>query len=144
MFDVRKIQEHMLYDAVKAASDADLAQEVVYGSEQAETDPAWVKSAMHRLESRFAPDTIKKIRMSCQCGYAMDEKLALVKELKASAANLEEFAGSEKAQAAGLFCQDGELYLQFDFCPCPMLANVDKLEALTWCQCTTGLQQSPF
>ena len=74
----------------------------------------------------------------------MDEKLALVKELKSTATSLEEFAGSEKAKAAGLFCKDGELFLQFYFCPCPMLAEVDKLETKMWCQCTTGYSKVLF
>ena len=58
---------------------------------------------MHRLESRFESGTVKRIRMNCQCGYGMDEKLALVRELKSTAAGIEEFTNSEKAKAAGLF-----------------------------------------
>ena len=147
MFDIRKIQEKVIYESVKAESNADIASEVVYGEiqpEQTETNSQWVKSAMHRLESKFDYNVIKKIRMNCQCGYGMDEKLALVKELKSAAASLEEFTSSEKAKAAGLFCKDGELYLQFNFCPCPMLADVDRLETNTWCQCTTGYSKVLF
>ena len=62
----------------------------------------------------------------------------------ASSSNLEEFAKQDKAKAAGLSYQDGELYLQFPFCPCPMLAEVDKLETNTWCQCTTGYSKVLF
>lgn len=147
MFDIRKLQEHVIYESVKAESDADTAVEVVYGVEppaHAESNADWVKSAMHRLESRFKSDTIKKIRMNCQCGYGMDEKLALVKELMSSASSIEEFTSSEKAKAAGLFSKDGELYLQFGFCPCPMLTEVKKLETNTWCQCTTGYSKALF
>lgn len=147
MFDIRKIQEKVIYEAVKAESNAETAGEVVYGKKErakAEHNPDWVKSAMDRLENEFDLETIKKIRMNCQCGYGMEEKLALVKELKAAAANIEEFASSEKAKAAGLFCKEGELYLQFHFCPCPMLAEVDKLETSTWCQCTTGYSKALF
>lgn len=147
MFDIRKIQENVIYEAVKAESDADAAQEVVYGCEpikNTENNPDWVKATMGRLENKFPPDAVKKIRMNCQCGYGMDEKLALVKELIADAASIEEFAGSEKAKAAGLFCKDGELYLQFGFCPCPMLAEVDQLETAAWCQCTTGYSKILF
>jgi hypothetical protein len=43
------------------------------------------------------------------------------------------FASHDKAKAAGISFRDGELYLQFPFCPCPMLAEVDKLETNTWC-----------
>jgi hypothetical protein len=74
----------------------------------------------------------------------MDEKLALVKELVASSSSLEEFANLDKANAAGLFCENGELYLRFSFCPCPMLADVDKLDTDTWCQCTTGYSKVLF
>ncbi len=76
--------------------------------------------------------------------YGMDEKLALVKELVEASSNMEEFGNLDKAKAAGLFCSGGELYLQFPFCPCPMLAEVDKLDADTWCQCTTGYSKVLF
>ena len=146
MFD-RKVQEKVIYEAVKAESDAATAGEVVYGCEQAaakENNPDWVKSSMRRLEHRFKFEDIKKIRMNCQCGYGMEEKLALVKELIAGATSIEEFTDSEKARDAGLFCENGELFLQFGFCPCPMLAEVDQLEKNTWCQCTTGYSKVLF
>lgn len=147
MFDIRKIQENVIYEAVKAESNEDIANEVVYGKGQftnTESNPDWVKSAMQRLESKFEYEITKKIRMNCQCGYGMDEKLALVKELMLTATNIEEFASSKRAKSAGLFCKDGELFLQFDFCPCPMLAEVNKLETNTWCQCTTGYSKVLF
>lgn len=147
MFDIRKIQEHVLYESVKAESDADAASEVVFGQKgaaNAESNPNWVKSAMRRLENRFDCKTVKQIRMNCQCGYGMDEKLTLVKELMSSASNIEEFAASDRAKAAGLFCEGGELFLQFNFCPCPMLADVDQLETKTWCQCTAGYSKVLF
>ncbi len=147
MFDIRKIQENVIYESVKAESDADTAKEVVYGEERtahAENDADWVKSAMRRLESRFAPESVKKIRMDCQCGYGMEEKLSLLKELMSNAGSIEEFADSEKAKAAGLFCENGELFLRFYFCPCPMLAEVERLETKTWCQCTAGYSKVLF
>ncbi len=87
---------------------------------------------------------MKKIRMNCQCGYGMDEKLALLKELMELSSTLEEFANHSKARAAGLSYQNEELYLQFPFCPCPMLADVERLETDTWCQCTTGYSKVIF
>lgn len=143
MFEIRKIQEQVLYNAVKAASNDETANRIVHGEHQ-EDDATWVKSAMARLENAFDPSAVKQIRMSCQCGYGMDEKLALVKELVAASSSMEEFGSLEKANAAGMFCTDGELYLQFLFCPCPMLANVDKLDTYTWCQCTTGYSKVLF
>ena len=141
MFDIRKVQEQAIYKAVKAQSDTKTAEEVAYGNDgtaRNEDNSNWVKSTMHRLENMFDREITKKIRMSCQCGYGMDDKLALLKELMSTASNMEDFASQDKAKAAGLSCVDGELYLQFSFCPCPMLADVDKLETNTWCQCTTG------
>lgn len=35
-------------------------------------------------------------------------------------------------------------YLQFNFCPCPMLKEVKRLESYTWCQCTTGYSKKLF
>lgn len=99
---------------------------------------------MKRLENHFDNPTVKQIRMHCQCGYGMDEKLKLVKELVESSSNMEEFGYSDKAKAAGLYSENGELYLQFPICPCPMLAGVDRLETNTWCQCTTGYSKVLF
>lgn len=147
MFDIRKIQEQVIFEAVKQKSDIETAHEIVYGpkgSAAAESNAEWVKSTMCRLEHKFDPETTKQIRMNCQCGYGMDEKLALIKELMTGASNMEEFVQSHKAREAGLFCKEGELYLQFLFCPCPMVAEVDRLESKTWCQCTTGYSKVLF
>lgn len=147
MFDIRKIQEQVIYGAVKSASNDEMAKEIVYGKYEGtrtEDNPTWVKSTMKRLENNFDSITIKQIRMGCQCGYGMEEKLELVKELVNSSFNMEEFGNLPKAKAAGLYCEDGELYLQFNFCPCPMLEEVDKLETNTWCQCTTGYSKVLF
>ena len=147
MFDIRKIQEQVIFTAVKAASNDETAAEVVYGEHglsSSEENMAWVKSTMNRLENHFDSSAVKQIRMNCQCGYGMDEKLALVKELVESSSSLEEFANLDKAKAAGLSCTNGELYLQFAFCPCPMLADVDRLDTNTWCQCTTGYSKVLF
>lgn len=143
MFEIRKIQEQLLFDAIKSVSDDATATNIV-GGENEEVDAAWVKSAMSRLEHGFDYSTVVQIRRNCQCGYGMDEKLALVKELVAASSSMEEFGSLQKANAAGMFCTDGELYLQFPFCPCPMLANVDKLDTYAWCQCTTGYSKALF
>jgi predicted hydrocarbon binding protein len=142
MFDIRKIQEQVIYKAVRSESNNETAQSIVTAN--GEDNRTWVKNTMRRLEERFDISTVKRIRMNCQCGYGMDAKLALVKELMASSSDLKEFAGSDKAKAAGLSYQDGELYLQFPFCPCPMLDEVDRLETNTWCQCTTGYSKVLF
>ncbi len=75
MFDIRKIQEQVIYNAVKAESGKEIALKIVNGDK--ENNPTWVKNTMKRLEDNFDKSTIKKIRMNCQCGYGMDEKLAL-------------------------------------------------------------------
>ncbi|HWP98685.1 MAG TPA: DUF6144 family protein [Syntrophomonadaceae bacterium] len=146
MFDIRKIQEQVIFSAIKAASDDETAKQIVYGDElsSSEDNATWVKSTMNRLENHFDRSAVKQIRMNCQCGYGLDEKYELVKELVESSSNLEEFANQDKAKAAGLFYTNGELYLQFSFCPCPMLADVDKLDTDTWCQCTTGYSKVLF
>jgi len=143
MFEIRKIQEQVLFSAIKSASNDETATKIVYG-EHEEDDATWVKSTMTRLENGFDRSAVKQIRMNCQCGYGMDEKLALVKELVAASSSMEEFGSLEKANAAGMFCTDRELYLQFPFCPCPMLADVDKLDTHAWCQCTTGYSKVLF
>ena len=147
MFDIRKIQEQVIFGAVKAVSDDETATRIVYGKNRlssSEDNATWVKSTMSRLEDQFDRSTVKQIRMNCQCGYGMDDKLELLKELIESSSNLEEFAGQEKAGAAGLSYTDGGLYLQFPFCPCPMLADVNQLDTDTWCQCTTGYSKILF
>lgn len=143
MFEIRKIQEQALYNAIKSVGSDEIAGQIVF-SPQAENDATWVKCAMNRLEEAFKPSVVKQIRMDCQCGYGMVEKLELVKELVATSSSLEELGELEKARSAGLFCRDGELYLQFTFCPCPMLASVDKLDSYAWCQCTAGYSKVLF
>ena len=146
MFDIRQIQEKVIYDSIKKHSNVQVAKDVVFGNDDAtETDNSeWVKSTMNRLEQRFNPAEIKKIRMDCQCGYGMKEKLEMIKEWTLSSTSLEDFANYEHAKEAGLFVQNGALYLKFMFCPCPILAHVDKLETDTWCQCTTGYSKVLF
>ncbi|MBV7272829.1 hypothetical protein I6U48_07870 [Clostridium sp. PL3] len=147
MFDIRKIQEQVIYGVVKSASNDKTAKEIVYGKDEparTEDNPTWVKSTMKRLENHFDSTTVKQIRMHCQCGYGMDEKLKLVKELVEASSSMEELGNLYKAKAAGLYSENGELYLQFSFCPCPMLEGVDRLETNTWCQCTTGYSKVLF
>jgi len=142
MFDIRKIQEQVIFNAIRDESDDSTAQKIVKADDEA--DPQWVSNTMHRLEEAFDPATVRKIRMNCQCGYGMDEKYALLKEIMASSSSLEEFAADARAAAAGMSYLDGYLYLQFPFCPCPIVASVDKLETKTWCQCTTGYSKVLF
>lgn len=147
MSDIRKNQEQIIYKAVKAESNANVAHEIVFGDGmpgKAESNPEWVKSTMRRLERHFESETIKRIRRNCQCGYGMDEKLKLVKEMMSDATNIDEFASSKRAMAAGLFCRNGDLFLQFSVCSCPMLIGIDKLEKNTWCQCTIGYSKVLF
>jgi hypothetical protein len=147
MFDIRKIQEQVIFSAVEAMSDDETAARIVYGGQQttsAEDDATWVKSTMKRLENHFDNSAVKQIRMNCQCGHGMDEKLALVKELVDSSSSLEELANMDKAKAAGLSYANGALYLQFPFCPCPMLVDVDQFDRDTWCQCTMGYTKVLF
>lgn len=136
------MQERAIYNAVKAETNDETAQMIINGDN--ENDLSWVNNTMKRLEDNFDKSTIKKIRMNCQCGYGMDEKFALLNELVRSSANLEEFTLNEKAKAAGLSLIDNQLHLQFPFCPCPMLAKVEKLNTNTWCQCTTGYSKVVF
>lgn len=93
-----------------------VAKEIVYGKNETaktEDNPTWVKSTMNRLERHFDNSTVKQIRMYCQCGYGMDERIELVKELVEASSNMDELGRLDKAKAAGLYCENGELYLQF-------------------------------
>jgi hypothetical protein len=147
MFDIRKIQEQVLLNTITNASNEETAINIVFGKNNefsSEDNPTWVKNTMKRLESQFDENSLIQIRMNCQCGYGMDEKLIFLKELIASSSSLEEFANNERAKAAGLSFSNGELFLQFPFCPCPMLSEVEKLDSLTWCQCTSGYSKVLF
>ena len=79
MFDIRKIQEQVIYNAVAAESDDAMAHVIVDGNQ--ENNPTWVKNTMKRLERHFDKSAVKRIRINCQCGYGMDEKLSLLKKL---------------------------------------------------------------
>lgn len=142
MFDIKKNQEQVLFTAVKNESNEMVAHQIVDHPQESNT--TWVENTMERLERKFDVSTVKKIRMNCQCGYGMEEKLALVKELMETSSNLEEFGNNEKSKAAGLSFSEGELFLMFPFCPCPMLIDVERLATKTWCQCTTGYSKVLF
>jgi predicted hydrocarbon binding protein len=147
MYDIRKIQEQVIFNAVKNASNHETAESIVFGCKNEfaqEDNPNWVKNTMSRLENEFDENSVIQIRTNCQCGYGMDEKLEFLNELIRTSSNLDEFANNDRAKAAGLSYSNGEIYLQFPFCPCPMLADVDKLESKTWCQCTTGYSKVLF
>ncbi len=144
MFDIRKIQERVIFERVKAVANEELANEIVFGGASDSCDAIWVKETMRKMETAFDKDTLISIRMECQCGYGMDEKKALVQKLYASSNSMEEFAGSEEARQAGLFTENGELYLSFPYCPCPMLARVELLPTMTWCYCTMGYSKKLF
>lgn len=109
MFDIRSMQEPVIYEAVKTERGAETAREVAYGKglpeQHAESDPAWAQSAMRRLENRFQAKTREKIRRNCPCGRRMEERLALVKAPRSSAANIEKFAKSEGQGPQGFFAE---------------------------------------
>ena len=144
MLEIRTMQEQALFCAVAAEDGEQTAAAVVSAAGAPEDNAAWVVGSMQRLEDQFDEAAVKRIRMRCQCGYGMDEKLVLLKELMANASSLAEFANQEKAHSAGLYYKDGGLYLQFFFCPCPMLAQVERLKSRAWCECTTGYSKALF
>lgn len=143
MFDIRKMQEQALFESITAYSGEQTARQIVHGGEN-ESDPDWVKNSMQRLERQFDDAAVRHIRMNCQCGYGMEEKRKLVEALYQNASSWDEFANCEAARAAGLSHENGTLYLQFPSCPCPMLAEVDRLPTSSWCQCTTGYSKVLF
>lgn len=56
MFDIRKIQEQVIYGAVKSASDDETAHAIVYGKDDSakkEDGPTWVKATMKELSFCF-------------------------------------------------------------------------------------------
>ena len=73
MFDIRKIHEQVIFNAVKAESNEIIAKNIV--NREFEDNPTWVKNTMKRLEDNFDQRTVKKIRMKCQCGYAMNTRV---------------------------------------------------------------------
>ncbi len=145
MFDIRKIQETVIFNAIEEFANTRLAEKIVYGDNKTEVkDPEWVKSVMSELENNFDDPMVEKIRMKCQCGYEMDEKIELLNVLIRSSSNIREFADNDMAKAAGLFLKNDKLFLKFKSCPCPILKDVEKLKTDTWCKCTMGYTKTLF
>jgi hypothetical protein len=56
MFDIRKIQEQILFGAINAASNDETATKIVYGENRlfsSGDNATWVKSTMNRAENHF-------------------------------------------------------------------------------------------
>ena len=56
MFDIRKIQEQVIYGAVKSASNEEMAKKVVYGKDELakiEDNSTWVKSIWKDIDIRL-------------------------------------------------------------------------------------------
>ncbi|WP_458788433.1 DUF6144 family protein, partial [Vallitalea sediminicola] len=69
MFDIRKIQEQVIYRSVKSARNDETAKKIVYGKDElaaTEDNPTWVKSTMKRLENHFDKSAVSEIRRHCQ------------------------------------------------------------------------------
>lgn len=58
MFDIRKIQEQVIFNAVENESNSETAKMIVTCSN--EDNPTWVKNTMKRLEETFDASSIKK------------------------------------------------------------------------------------
>ena len=145
MSESRRFQEEALLRAVTREGGEACARAVVYGQGTGpETDADWVLGAMARLEAALDAASVRRVRMACQCGYAMEEKKALVRHLFDQARDLESFAEPPEARQAGLYVSEGAIFLSFPFCPCPLLATVDRLPGNTWCQCTLGYSKVLF
>ena len=89
MFDIRAIQQQVLYENVRAASNEETARKVVFGTpnEPDQIDAEWVQSSMQALERTFERTAVEQIRMRCQCGYGMEERLSLLCELIAASSS---------------------------------------------------------
>ncbi len=58
MFDIKKIQEQIIFTAVKNESDEMTASQII--NHPHEDTPTWVKSTIKRLEDTFDDSTVKK------------------------------------------------------------------------------------
>ena len=58
MFDIRKIQEQVIFTAIKNESNEEVAAQIT--DNQQEDNPTWVKNTMKRLDKAFDSSTVKK------------------------------------------------------------------------------------
>ena len=91
---------------MKTESSEDIANECVFGKEQleiSEKNSDWVKSVMHRLESRFESGTVKRMDGTVNVVTEWMKAFALVRELKSTAAGIEEFTNSGEGEGGRSF-----------------------------------------
>jgi hypothetical protein len=145
MFDIRAIQEQVLYENVRAASNEQTASKVVYGAptDTAVSDAEWVASSMQKLEHAFDKPAVEQIRMRCQCGYGMEERLTLIKELIAASSSLEEFETRKSARGGNVLSRRRAVSAVL-LLPLPHARHCRRLESDTWCQCTRGYTKVLF
>ena len=138
-----------LYAAIVKHGASQLAAVIAYGFElpqdpTPEQKAAWVHFVVAELERLFDEAAIKAIRMDCRCDHGMAERKAWLSRLYQELGSVEAMAADTEACAVGLYFENGELYLKFPFCPCPMLEGVKRLETQTWCECTCGYSRDLF
>ena len=146
---MRHPEARRLHDSISKHGAPQLADAIAYGVElplvpTVAQKNAWVHFVVAELEKHFDGAAIKAIRMDCQCNLGMTERKEWLHRLWREYGSIDAMAADQQAREAGLYVENGSLYLKFTFCPCPMLEGVERLENKTWCQCTCGYSRDLF
>lgn len=106
----------------------------------------WAKEVCNYLESKYTPEQIEKLRMSCHCTVNTSVRETLHR-LYRTTNNLDEFCeafGKNNNNAFSIWHEDQALFMSYPTCYCSCVKRVNETLSPTWCQCTVGYTKSMF
>ena len=106
----------------------------------------WAKDVCNYLESKYAPEQIKTLRMSCSC-HAGDKEKENTKRIYDESKSLDEFCEKYNEKYAAVhpvWHEDGALFFSYAACYCSCVKRVDEPISPTWCLCTLGYAKDLF
>jgi len=106
----------------------------------------WAKDVCNYLESKYTPEQIKTLRLSCCCHPGENEK-ENTKHIYTESKSLEEFCENYNkvyATVHPVWHEGDDLFFSYPTCYCSCVKRVNEPISPTWCLCTLGYAKDLF
>lgn len=154
MTNVQGIKIRNRIEAVFGKADADEFASALPLSKSADyiRKFKWAKDVCNYLESKYTPEQIKMLRMSCSC-HPGDKEKENTKRLYNESENLDEFCEKYNREYGNIHpvWQEGnaiengaDLFFSYPTCYCSCVKRVNEPISATWCICTLGYAKELF